>query len=237
MDPLTILSVAGKALPIFGKLFGRKKETNRINYKQLRNDAQAAGFNPLTALRAGGGAGYQVTSAPQLSTAEFLGAAISDGLDLWTNQKQGEKDAEEQQARIDLMREELAEMKRTPYQGFGYTIPNISDKEKTPENPVLTGLVDDIGQPERDVRSAYGPWKVDPSWDPAEKVEQEYAEVGSWPYAAAKMSNDLGWNLGTRYGAYKLKQAIRRGYQSKKPPLWTGSMGRTAPTGRFEWKF
>lgn len=40
---------------------------SRINYHQLVADAEAAGFNPLTALRLGGGAGYTQTSSNSLS--------------------------------------------------------------------------------------------------------------------------------------------------------------------------
>lgn len=39
-------------------------------------DAEAAGFNPLTAIRNGGSAGYTVTSHPALSSGAFLADAI-----------------------------------------------------------------------------------------------------------------------------------------------------------------
>lgn len=46
---------------LISSLFGGKKKektSNRVNYAQMVADAQAAGFNPLTALRNGGAAGY-----------------------------------------------------------------------------------------------------------------------------------------------------------------------------------
>lgn len=42
----------------------------------MRENAEAAGFNPLTALRAGGGAGFTTTHHPALSSGEFIAQAI-----------------------------------------------------------------------------------------------------------------------------------------------------------------
>lgn len=62
---------------IVGGLFGRKKSEpqvtkSHVDYKRMVRDAEAAGFNPLTALRNGGAAGFSVqsTSAP-LSSPSF----------------------------------------------------------------------------------------------------------------------------------------------------------------------
>lgn len=42
----------------------------------MRENAEAAGFNPLTALRAGGGAGFTTTHHPALSSGDFIAQAI-----------------------------------------------------------------------------------------------------------------------------------------------------------------
>ncbi len=75
-------------------LFGKKKEkkqetTTRINYGEMVADARAAGFNPLTALRNGGSAGFTTTTAPTVSQLPealsnfggVLGQALGDKLD------------------------------------------------------------------------------------------------------------------------------------------------------------
>ena len=64
---------------ILGSLFGGKKEKseNQINYKDMAKDAEEAGFNPLTAIRNGGSAGYTQTSHPALSSGEFIANAMS----------------------------------------------------------------------------------------------------------------------------------------------------------------
>lgn len=42
----------------------------------MRENAEAAGFNPLTALRAGGGAGFTTTHQPALASGDFIAQAI-----------------------------------------------------------------------------------------------------------------------------------------------------------------
>ncbi|QIG67102.1 hypothetical protein EVB46_004 [Rhizobium phage RHph_TM32] len=63
---------------LLGGLFGRKKkkektETKTVNesvvdYQKMSDNARAAGFNPLTALRNGGAAGFTTTSGTSTST-------------------------------------------------------------------------------------------------------------------------------------------------------------------------
>lgn len=70
-------AVAG---PIAG-LFKKKEKPveNRINYKQMVKDAEAAGFNPLTVLRNGASAGYtSQVQHPALSSS--FGDVIASGL-------------------------------------------------------------------------------------------------------------------------------------------------------------
>ncbi|RWM79350.1 MAG: hypothetical protein E5X86_12615 [Mesorhizobium sp.] len=63
---------------LLGSLFGGGDETttSQINYKDMVKDAEAAGFNPLTAIRNGGSAGYTQTSHPGLSSGAFIADAI-----------------------------------------------------------------------------------------------------------------------------------------------------------------
>lgn len=71
----------GAGVGLLGKLIGSKKKNeevvNRVDYKRMVADAEAAGFNPLTALRNGGAAGFSVTSQPVLSSTH---AAIGDAI-------------------------------------------------------------------------------------------------------------------------------------------------------------
>lgn len=125
-------SIATAVLPsLIGGIFGSKKKetTQRINFKQLRDDAKAAGFNPLTALGATGGAGNVTTTTPALASGDFLAEALDRGLTAWSNQAQLKKDAEAEQLKLDLMREELTGMKRRnslPAGSFGFDIPTVT---------------------------------------------------------------------------------------------------------------
>lgn len=70
-----LIQVGGSLL---GGLFGKKKQstTSEIDYVRLRENAEAAGFNPLTALRAGGGAGFTTTHHPALASGQFIADAM-----------------------------------------------------------------------------------------------------------------------------------------------------------------
>ena len=73
-------ALIGAGASIIGSLFGggsKKQETvNRVDYKRMVRDAEAAGFNPLTALRNGGAAGFSISSTP----APPLSARIANGV-------------------------------------------------------------------------------------------------------------------------------------------------------------
>lgn len=69
-------------------LFGGKKKqetVSRVDYGRMVKDATAAGFNPLTALRNGGSAGFTTTTGPTLSNLPealgSLGGVLGDALE------------------------------------------------------------------------------------------------------------------------------------------------------------
>lgn len=56
-------------LGLIGSLFGKKKQTttSTVDYGKMVESATAAGFNPLTAIRNGGSAGFTTTTTPTVS--------------------------------------------------------------------------------------------------------------------------------------------------------------------------
>lgn len=61
-----------------GSLFGggskKQTTTSEVDYQKMVNRSSAAGFNPLTAIRNGGSAGFTTTTSPTISnTSEILG--------------------------------------------------------------------------------------------------------------------------------------------------------------------
>lgn len=71
-------AIIGGALSIFGGLFGggEKETTSHVDYARMVKDAEAAGFNPLTAIRNGGSAGFTSTTMPGLSSGDYLADAL-----------------------------------------------------------------------------------------------------------------------------------------------------------------
>lgn len=60
-------------------LGGGSSESSTINYKKLRKNAIKGGFNPLTALRGGGSAGFMQTHTPALASVATMGRAVANG--------------------------------------------------------------------------------------------------------------------------------------------------------------
>lgn len=70
----------GSAVSAIGGLFKKKPKAQAqgVDYAKLVRDAQAAGFNPLTALAYGGSQAYQRTFGPGLSRMEDVGQVIQN---------------------------------------------------------------------------------------------------------------------------------------------------------------
>lgn len=73
---------------LIGSLFGKKKSqstSTTVDYGRMVKDASAAGFNPLTAIRNGGSAGFTTTTSPTVSAMpevlSNLGGALGSALD------------------------------------------------------------------------------------------------------------------------------------------------------------
>jgi len=110
MGLLPILGAIGKAAvpSLIGGLFGgsSKSQTTRTNFQELVDDAQAAGFNPLTALRATGGAGNVTTTMPSMSSSDFVRNALVDGVTAGLNYDPLAR--RRQELEVDILEAELA---------------------------------------------------------------------------------------------------------------------------------
>lgn len=82
-------ALIGAGASILGSVFGSgsKKQqtttTSHVDYKRMVRDAEAAGFNPLTALRNGGAAGFSVSTSSTPATP--LSARLADGVSSGVN--------------------------------------------------------------------------------------------------------------------------------------------------------
>ncbi|MBX8827558.1 hypothetical protein, partial [Ochrobactrum sp. SFR4] len=77
-------ALIGAGASLLGGLFGGKSKkqetttTSHVDYGRMVREAEAAGFNPLTALRNGGAAGFSVSTGSTPATP--LSARLADGV-------------------------------------------------------------------------------------------------------------------------------------------------------------
>lgn len=104
------LGIGKLALGAIGALQSAKAakqqaKSSQTDLKKLRDDAKAAGFNPLTVLRATGGQGFNKGSSGALASATFWGNFANAGVSALNDfdpYKQKRKDLDLQQAQASL---------------------------------------------------------------------------------------------------------------------------------------
>jgi len=123
------LSRGGTSALLSGALqaYGNHKATKAHHNAQqtdlvkLRNEAERAGFNPLTALRATGGQGFQRGYAGGLSSANFY-TALGNGITNYTDGAYQQK-ARDLEYMTNSKAYQLMGNNDDPYAGYGATIP------------------------------------------------------------------------------------------------------------------
>lgn len=187
-------------LSLLSGLFGKKKKEqpqvqtvqNEVDYVKMAANAEAAGFNPLTALRNGGAAGFSRstgtvtgggTSGPSLSS--VVVGAVSDGFNSWLNhdpfkEKRAQAEYDLMQAQLGHLADQSAES-RQRQQSFNVPVRQASQSVEgtglagRPANSGgVTGLPID---PEQGKRTVTNPWQVsvvDPQTSDAAVFEERY---------------------------------------------------------------
>ena len=112
------LGLGKLALAAFGasqsaKAAKEQYKSSQTDLKKLRDDAQAAGFNPLTVLRATGGQGFNKGSSGALASATFWGNFANAGVSALNeidpyNQKRKELDMQQSVANLDNIKTSTA---------------------------------------------------------------------------------------------------------------------------------
>jgi len=106
-----------------------EKTESRINFQQLADDARAAGFNPLTALRTTGGMGNVTTrySTPLIDHGKFgIGDALAGAYSGYSNYMAMEQQKKQFGLETDLLKSQIAMNKNSlvdAYSDYGDTIP------------------------------------------------------------------------------------------------------------------
>lgn len=227
------ISAAGS---VISSLFGGKKKTeNRVNYKQMVRDAEAAGFNPLTALRNGGAAGYMQTSHPALSTGEKIGGALSSvgnflaDFDPYADQKR-ELEFGMMQATIDNLNAQTgAIFPPRPGQPGSFNVPSwaATNIEQRPSGrggrlslPGTAPLPASAGHtltPTVEVPTVTNPHPtnsgkvVDPNRPDVEAKQQRYGESEFWEFIDSTEQRIYDWIYNKNYQYdKKIKAAVKR---------------------------
>ena len=241
-------------------LFGSKKKqttTSEVDYVKMAANAQAAGFNPLTAIRNGGSAGFTTTTSPTISAMpEVLGnfgGILGDAFD----KKLDPIEAKKREIDTILLDRQLGQLKMGPQVPNGWKPgatyigtktstqlaprvgPSAINKSASvpaaykPQNPNLVAgkppEASDIGMN----TGRYG-W-FDPGWlpDAGGAVSDAYGEPGEWVGGVLKGATALAYtgyrNLKSAVSDYGARPVAPR--SRKNPPQrWVSPQRQFVPS-------
>lgn len=196
--------IISAGIGFLGSLFGgKKKQTteSRVDYKRMVRDAEAAGFNPLTALRNGGAAGFTTTTST--SPGISLGEALVDGAKAGWQHFLDDREIQRQDAqRFDLVQAQLRNYDAdTALKWQAYDLAQVR------QSTVVTGTgpgsrpaspPNQTPTPEPGERTATNPFKpgaeIDPERPDAAGWEERYGEPGQYPGAYLTVKDDIAHN-------------------------------------------
>lgn len=218
-------SIISAGASLLGSIFGggsKKQETttvNRVDYKRMVRDAEAAGFNPLTALRNGGAAGFSISSST--TPAVPLSSRIADGLSAGTQSFLANFDPFADQKReleTRLVEAQIRNLTASSdaFRSQSFNVPGrtAGTVERRPSGQAAQLAVGPA--PESGDRTVTNPWsdfEVNPYYLDAEAFEARYgdSEVAQMWYGARNMVADHFWNTKRQIDlarpAYQRKQA------------------------------
>ena len=215
-------ALIGAGATLLGGLFGSKKKaqpevtktetTSTVDYVKMAEEAQKAGFNPLTAIRNGGSAGFgsgtSISTQPALSTSPDygalfgnFGAAIADAFD-----PVARKQRQVESALYDYQLKTLQSGGKMP-KGIGgaptkaasrYAVQRVGSlgRKVAPGTMIVPG--------DNPTQSSLGleqfGWVHNPDIPDAAVFEQIYGEPGSWVGGVVKFGADAKTTAGAKLG-------------------------------------
>lgn len=247
-------ALLGAGASLLGGIFGgddEPKETvNRVDYVRMVKDAEAAGFNPLTALRNGGAAGFSVSTTSGTPLSTRIANGVSNGVQSFLTNFNPFQD-QQREAEFNLVQAQLANLnadtllkQRT---GLGsvpsYTAGsferdvsqgikrNQSFKSVTDVLPVSAGVSQTPTVERPTVTNPFPTsWgiEVNPNVPDASAWEERFgdSEIFSTLYGLGIGLSDMGYNARRGYNAivedYKNNDAYMR--KNAKPPKGFSTM-------------
>lgn len=199
---------AARALQLAREDERRLKDATGYDFEKLRDQAVAAGFNPLTVLQATGGQGYDgrgaiVTSpfVPQAQYAGYIGDAIGAGLQTYLDVRQQDRMFKLDAQRNDLLSRELDAVGR----GFGAKAFGGSVRTGTSSDRFVTGDV--FGPPApinrrgTDLYSLGVPVGIDRTTSSAQDYSDHYGDFVGDIYGARNWAWDTWAELKREWNA------------------------------------
>lgn len=199
MNPLVLSSLISGGSSLFSGLLGRRKpKAQGIDYRKLRDDAQAAGFNPLTALLAGGGAGYQREFNPELASGAFVAEALGRGLDTYFNTPSAaDKESERIRAEFEAETRNQIRLDNSVPRQFGYALTQQRpfSAEQREFAPPLAAVEHDLNG---SIIAGGREFRRSGWFSPAEEAEKYYGDVGGTLFGSAALAADVAYNVSPR---------------------------------------
>lgn len=251
MDPVSALITGG--LGLVGGLFGSKKSKqpektvveNHVDYQRMVTEAEAAGFNPLTALRNGGAAGYSVStqSHPGLSNSnEMIGEAFNTVGRVFQAYQDGKVEDEQNKLQEKLVNAQLANIQADtalkmrsfdvptatgrPYKSGGAEMsltPTASPATMAAFDYAVNGAGREFADGNNTVTNPVSLdndfWKVNPRRPDAQAVENRYGdnELVSSGSSILGLYDDLNYSLNKWQGGSKEGREFEKRFIA---PMW-----------------
>lgn len=180
------------------------REDSRL--QRLVKDAQAAGYNPLTALRGGAPAGTAMTHMPALSTDVFANAVAGAGNALATGIQAmfdyDPLDEDRAQLELDLMRAQTRQINQETMRIAG--APTASGSRYQSGGGYADGRLGETSHPEIGRTSVTNPhnpssgWRVNPDYLDAQAFEDRYGDIVQQFAGVRNAIADFQYNQGFR---------------------------------------
>ncbi len=210
-------------------------------------DAEAAGFNPLTALRNGGAAGYSVTTTPALSSGEMVGQALGKFGEFMQNFDPFEDKLREVQYRtMEAQLDNLQADTRVKNRMFDVPAVSGSRRELRPSGSAgvlgqsrsATGLPQPATDGQVTVTNPWNAGKVDPNTLDADAFEQRYgdSELAQTLYGINTAAHDAYAFLKSQtvFGPFGSDAWVR--YRPLTPDEKKARKGSWFPSFGIQWK-
>lgn len=252
-----ITAGAGLLSSLFGSKSKKETTTNTVDYARMVRDAEAAGFNPLTALRNGGAAGFTTST----TGATPFGARLADGVagaaqDFFANfdpfaDKRKEQEARLVEAQIANLGASTAQMNRVGLgsvptytagqqkRKFGSTVAKGQTFKSVAD--ALPASAGDPQTPTVEKPTVTNPYptdsgiRINANMPDAATYEQRYGEPGSWGGGLVTFGGDIVSTASEKYGEHK---SLMRKRRAKKYPLLAGvdDLGRIPRKYSAPWR-